>query len=62
VYSISPATQESLPDLPPESCPVTAPQEPVFQPPAPNSPESPYPGGFWYGSNALWTLLPNDGR
>jgi hypothetical protein len=55
-------TPESLPNLPPESCPVTAPQEPVFQPPEPYLPDSPYPGVFWYGSDALWTQLPVDGR
>jgi hypothetical protein len=58
---INSPTAEPLPDLPPISCPVTTPQEPVFQPPPPYSPESPYPGEFWYGSNDLWTLLPTNG-
>jgi hypothetical protein len=39
---------------------TTALQQP-FTPPAPWSPDAPYAGKFWYGSPALWTLLPADG-
>jgi hypothetical protein len=50
-----------VPQPVPASCRITHPQNPVFVPPAPNSPTSPYPTGFWYGSEALWTLLENNG-
>jgi hypothetical protein len=52
---------ESLPQDPPASCPVTVPQKLAFVPPAPYSPEAPFPGQFWYGTNSLWTLLPTSG-
>jgi hypothetical protein len=42
------------------ACPVTTPPNPAFVPPAPYRPNA-YHGGFWYGSNALWTQLPVDG-
>ncbi|MCI0393840.1 MAG: hypothetical protein L0332_06520 [Chloroflexi bacterium] len=42
-------------------CPVTQPPARPFTPPAPYPPTSPYPGEFWYGTEALWTLLPEDG-
>src|SRR3989442_15969061 len=45
----------------PASCRITQPQSPVFAPPAPNSPTSPYPNEFWYGSDAQKTLLENNG-
>lgn len=45
---------------PPESCPVTVPQEPAFIPPAPYS-ELGSEGYFWYGSNSLWIALPRNG-
>lgn len=40
-------------------CPVTLPTTPGFVPPGPYP--SPPDGYFWYGSDALWTGLPNDG-
>ena len=45
---------------PPASCPVTKPQQVVFIPPPPNHT---YPGlgEFWYGADALWTAIPNNG-
>jgi hypothetical protein len=45
----------------PADCPVTVPQNPVFVPPEPYSSTSPFPDYFWYGTNALWTLVPVDG-
>lgn len=41
------------------ACPVTQPQEPPFTPAGPYSP--PEEGEFWYGSQALWTMLRLDG-
>ncbi len=42
-------------------CPVTRPPDPPFVPPAP-SPAEPSDGQFWWGTPALWTVLPVDGR
>jgi hypothetical protein len=43
----------------PESCPVTKPLDPPFIPPPP------YPtkttDSFWFGTEKLWTLLPDKG-
>lgn len=50
-----------LPEADSKSCPVTVPQNPVFVPPEPYSPTSPFPDYFWYGTKALWTLVPVDG-
>jgi len=43
----------------PGSCPVTQPPDPPYTPPPPYS--APEEGAFWYGSEALWTMLPLDG-
>jgi hypothetical protein len=43
------------------ACPVTVPQDPQFRAPAPYSPGSPFESYFWYGSNSLWTNLPESG-
>jgi hypothetical protein len=48
------------PRLPPKSCPITKPQDPVFIPPEPYAAKAPY-GNFWYGTNRLWTMLEPDG-
>jgi hypothetical protein len=45
---------------PPDSCPLTMPQDPPFAPPPPYS-ELAYEGYFWYGSNELWVALPQNG-
>jgi hypothetical protein len=45
---------------PPKSCPVTVPQQPPFEPPAPYSDLGWY-GNFWYGSHSLWVALPQNG-
>jgi hypothetical protein len=44
------------------SCPVTRPLQPPFVPPKPYraTPPATY-GGFWYGSDELWTMLNADG-
>ena len=44
-----------------KDCPITVPQDPPFTAPAPYSPTSPFPDYFWYGTNSLWTLVPNSG-
>jgi hypothetical protein len=51
--------QQILPSdsLPPDYCPVTQPPEKAFSPPAPYRQE-PYPGHFFYGTEALWTSIP----
>lgn len=46
----------------PASCPVTKTPDRSFAPPQPYSPDSPYEGQFWYGSETLWTLLPSEGN
>src|SRR5579883_2795162 len=40
----------------PAACLTTLPQSPPFIPPAPYPSDA--SGGFWYGSDALWTRLP----
>ncbi len=44
-----------------KSCPVTRQPELAFIPPEPYKAGSPVEELFWYGSPALWTLLPYDG-
>jgi hypothetical protein len=49
-------------DMPrPDTCHVTQPQTPRLVPPEPY-PETDPSGGFWYGTNELWTDLQPDGR
>lgn len=46
----------------PVSCPITRPPQPRFVPPKPyRATPPPLYGGFWYGSDQLWTLLQADG-
>jgi hypothetical protein len=54
------ATPAALPQQPPDTCPITRPQDPVFVPPQPYAATAPY-GQFWYGGNELWTALHPDG-
>lgn len=56
-----PEQPEVVPHDAPASCPVTVPQDPPFTAPEPYSPNSPFDSYFWYGSNSLWTDLPEDG-
>jgi hypothetical protein len=44
-----------------DACPVTQPPDSLFVPPDPY-PESPHAGMFWYGSEALWTAVPESGQ
>lgn len=46
---------------PSASCAVTRPPDPAFAPPDPFPSASPYDDQFWYGSDALWTMLLMDG-
>ena len=45
---------------PPKDCPLTVPQEPVFVPPAPYDTLG-FKGYFWFGSDSLWTSVPQNG-
>lgn len=53
-------TSEILSKSPPDDCPVTVPQDPPFTPPPPYDALG-FKGDFWYGSNALWTAVPENG-
>ena len=44
----------------PDACPVTKPSDRPFVPPPPH-PAKPSEGGFWFGSDRLWTGLPVNG-
>ena len=54
------ATPEVLSKTPPASCHVTVPQDPPFAPPAPYDALG-FEGEFWFGSNSLWTAVPQNG-
>jgi hypothetical protein len=56
------AVTEAVPHDPPDTCPVTMPPEPRFVPPKPYRTYGPNPGEFWYGTNALWTVVRGDGK
>ena len=45
---------------PPADCPLTVPQNPPFVPPPPYD-KLGFEGEFWYGSNALWTAVRQNG-
>ena len=45
----------------PETCAVTTPLEHPFVPPRPYRPNLANSGVNWFGSDTLWTILPNDG-
>ena len=47
--------------IPPKDCPVIASGKADFQAPEPFSPNAPWKGEFWYGSDHLWTALNMDG-
>jgi hypothetical protein len=44
----------------PKSCPITRPPDPPFVPPPPY-PSKTNPNSFWYGTEKLWTHLPDKG-
>jgi hypothetical protein len=54
------AQTEIVSSTPPETCPITLPQDPPFVPPAPYS-DLGFEGEFWYGSPALWTAIRHNG-
>ena len=60
VAAADPPTSTAQSQDPPQTCPITKPPTPPFVPP------SPYPtqtsdGGFWFGTERLWTYLRKDG-
>ena len=46
---------------PPADCPVTTLENGSFKAPEPFSPDAPWEGLFWYGTEGLWTTLHTDG-
>jgi hypothetical protein len=46
---------------PPEDCPVTIAESTAFKAPEPYSPDAPWQGLFWFGSEGLWTALQTNG-
>lgn len=54
------AKSEIMSKDPPADCPLTVPQDPLFEPPSPYS-DLGFEGEFWYGSNSLWTAVPKNG-
>ena len=53
-------TPDLVPHDPPASCPLTMPQNPPFIPPPPYDTMG-FKGEFWYGTNALWTAVRENG-
>jgi hypothetical protein len=51
----------SVKDVAPPGCPVTLPADPAFKAPEPLSPDAPWPGIFWFGTEHLWTALQTNG-
>jgi len=49
-------------EIPPPSCAITTPPEIQFAPPKPYASKPAARDTFWYGSDGLWTRLPNDGQ
>ena len=60
INSVDTAPSEAVPHDPPASCPVTAPQNPLFTPPSPYDSMG-FEGEFWYGSHSLWTAVRQNG-
>jgi hypothetical protein len=61
VVSVTDTAQpENFLSSPPADCPITVPQGPPFVPPSPYD-QLGYEGEFWYGSDALWTAVRQDG-
>jgi hypothetical protein len=46
--------------IPPRGCPVTLSGKSAFQVPKPFSPSAPWDGQFWFGTEHLWTALPEN--
>lgn len=51
---------ETVLHAPPASCPLTIPQDPPFTPPSPYDSMG-FEAEFWYGSDALWTAVRQNG-
>jgi len=54
------AQQSQIPGDVPGTCPVTKASDQPFIPPWPH-PQTPYPGGSWFGTDRLWMALPANG-
>ncbi|HEX6270276.1 MAG TPA: hypothetical protein VFZ43_08585 [Anaerolineales bacterium] len=54
------AKSETVSKAPAADCPLTVPQDPPFMPPSPYS-DLAFKGHFWYGSDSLWTAVPQSG-
>lgn len=53
---------KEISSVPPADCPVTASaKQDIFKAPEPYSPDAPWEGMFWYGSEHFWTALPTNG-
>ncbi len=57
---VASAGSTGLPDDPPNTCLVTTLPDPLFTPPAPYSRSSTW-DQFWYGTDSLWTAVPQNG-
>lgn len=49
-----------MPAQPPDGCPITMPPRQPFTPPAPYPSQAPQ-GYSWYGTESLWTVIPDAG-
>lgn len=45
----------------PTDCPITDSKSTTFKAPAPYTPDAPFPNEFWFGTEHLWTALPENG-
>src|SRR3972149_5668775 len=52
---------KALDSIPSADCPLTVPGTLSFEAPAPFPPTAPFQSHFWFGSENLWTALPDDG-
>jgi hypothetical protein len=59
--SLAQTTEKGKPDSIPATCPVTKSSDKPFVPPYPYPLKS-YPGGFWFGTDKLWTAAPGAWR
>ncbi|MEO8357218.1 MAG: hypothetical protein ABI621_15025 [Chloroflexota bacterium] len=55
------AQAEVAASTPPKACPVTTAGNATFEAPEPYSPNAPWDGIFWFGSEGLWTALHTNG-
>jgi hypothetical protein len=52
---------KTISSIPPADCPVTKPAKVTLQAPKPYSPDAPWDGTFWYGTQHFWTALNTNG-